>query len=297
MPRPVRPTDPTQAAIYRTLTALERTSGGRLSTIFADWIALAGATLAGLPYHARALQTTGALISPDPPPIAALWDRLRGTYGPAALRGPFAAAWYSLLGAPDPFVDHLGPLYMALGQPNTHAGQFFTPPAVCQLMARMTVDPAEPDRRFQAAIAASPAATAALLAGSTLSGPDAQKWLTRRVLPLARPWLDPVGISEPACGSGGMLLAVAACYPRRALAWGLVEVEGMDLDPLCVAMCRLNLGLAGIPGQVRCANTLSDPLGTDRAPDPWGPAWAAWPPRAIPTLIPNSPTEAAAHAA
>src|SRR4051812_28782750 len=70
-----------------------------------------------------------------------------------------------------------------------------------------------------------------------------------------------------------MFLAAAECYAPRVLAWGLVEFHGVDLDPLCARMARVNLALYGLRGRVICADALAAES-VDRLPDPWRPAWA-----------------------
>lgn len=58
-------------------------------------------------------------------------------------------------------------------------------------------------------------------------------------------------ISDPAAGSGRMLLAMHALQPKVGL------VVAADLDPICTKMCALNFWLHGIRGEVACMNSLS----------------------------------------
>jgi methylase of polypeptide subunit release factors len=53
-------------------------------------------------------------------------------------------------------------------------------------------------------------------------------------------------VCDPCVGSGSLLLAHAACHPLWLAQIGYVQYSGMDIDPLCVEMCRLNLRLYGV---------------------------------------------------
>lgn len=121
-------------------------------------------------------------------------------------------AWpdgFSLDQPPD-FRDHLGTAYMAITQSDKFHGQYFTPWNVASMMARM------------------------------LCGADEA---------LARTPEDPLKVCDPACGSGVMLLAYAAALPWRAVQEGRVAFYGMDIDPCCAHMARLNLWCRGLGGR------------------------------------------------
>jgi len=113
--------------------------------------------------------------------------------------------------------DMLGPLYMELEVANRDQGQFFTPPEVSELMARM-------------------------------QGLD-------QLLAEGRPFIT---LSEPACGAGGMVLAVvktligAGYDPARAL-W----VQAWDIDRLAALMAYVQLSLWNVPAEIVVGNTLS----------------------------------------
>jgi hypothetical protein len=53
-------------------------------------------------------------------------------------------------------------------------------------------------------------------------------------------------VCDPCVGSGILLLAHAACRPLWLAQIGYVQYSGMDIDPLCVEMCRLNLRLYSV---------------------------------------------------
>jgi len=61
---------------------------------------------------------------------------------------------------------------------------------------------------------------------------------------------DPPLISDPCCGTGMLLLEAAKRSPDS-------ELCGQDIDPRCVKITSINLGLRGCYGWVVCGNTLS----------------------------------------
>lgn len=119
--------------------------------------------------------------------------------------------------------DFIGAMYEELGASNAWHGQFFTPMAICRLMAQITLGTKE---QFEERFAADP----------------------RRVR-----------INEPACGAGATMLAVW----EQLMQWGVpasaVYFFGIDLDPMCVDMCYLQMTLSGAPATIYNANTLANP--------------------------------------
>lgn len=102
--------------------------------------------------------------------------------------------------------------------------QFFTPQGLCDLMAETNIDPdkEQTNRKYCGAFG-------------------------NRII-----------VSDPTCGSGRNLLAVAARFidkPRKDLPF----FSGEDLDETCVIMSAVNLMAHGLPGEVICHNTLSEP--------------------------------------
>jgi len=69
--------------------------------------------------------------------------------------------------------------------------------------------------------------------------------------PDARPTRDqPIYISDPACGTGRMLLEASNINPHA-------ELVGQDIDARCVKITAINLGLRSRYGWVVCGNTLT----------------------------------------
>lgn len=111
--------------------------------------------------------------------------------------------------APEAPVEVLGAVYEHYGMASDAFGQHFTPQNVCHAKAAL-IAPSEDDLRS--------------------ATPD-----------------DPLTISDPACGSGRLLLAAA--YRIRQLNPEIpLIVVGQDIDPVCARMTAVNLALCGIPG-------------------------------------------------
>ena len=115
--------------------------------------------------------------------------------------------------------DVLGELYMSLDISSGHLGQFFTPFSISRMLARLNI-------------------------GSNDVLAD-----------------NPYGfvtVSDPACGAGGMIIAVAeelrngGHAPQQQM-WA----QCIDIDPVAAWMCYIQLSLLHIPAEVIIGNTLS----------------------------------------
>lgn len=121
----------------------------------------------------------------------------------------------------DGFYDYLGELYMMSNTGNKKAGQFFTPYHVSELNAAAVMHD--------------------------------------KIIKLCRSEDEILSISEPSCGSGGMVLAAADILLNEYdfnIARNLY-VECSDIDRRCVHMAYLQIGLAGIPAVIYWQNTLT----------------------------------------
>lgn len=126
------------------------------------------------------------------------------------------------------FEDVLGGLYMTMDLGNDRAGQVFTPFHVSQLMARLLVGDA-----------------AAVRAEVEDKG-----------------FVD---VMEPACGAGGMVIALAAALHAAGLNYQqILHATCVDIDARCVHMSFLQLSLLHIPAVVVHGNSLS------------GEVWGRW---------------------
>lgn len=70
----------------------------------------------------------------------------------------------------------------------------------------------------------------------------------------------PLTLNEPACGSGGLILATAKVLQNKGIDYQRnMKVVAQDLDERCVSMCHLQLSLYGINAIVVRGSTLTDP--------------------------------------
>ena len=116
------------------------------------------------------------------------------------------------------YQDFLGQVYMQLNLANVKTGQFFTPYHVSKLMAEITFI-------------------------------DNQKDIENQ---------DIVTLSEPCCGSGGIIIAFAETLKNHNINFQQnLFVEAIDIDELCFQMAYLQLSLYGIPSRVMLGDTLA----------------------------------------
>ena len=114
--------------------------------------------------------------------------------------------------------DHFGQLLMELGFSEDRKGQFFTPPELAEMMARMTLTSMEEKLVHKAFIT----------------------------------------MSEPACGAGSMLLAsvkvlMQAGYNPANVMW----IQAIDIDRVSALMCYIQLTLWHVPAEVIVGDALS----------------------------------------
>lgn len=237
--------------------------------IFQDFIDITHASLERLPSHVRAARNKEPLT--DIPETAELFTRLQEKYKPQHWKR-IEAAFGILLTSCDEYQDVLGQVFEVFGSPNSKAGQFFTPWTVSELMAKMIMGDIEQQvhERIKAACEDNLLAQAMLFASMAIDDQEtAQDYFYERFLPMILPYVEPIRVCDPACGSGGMLLAAASCCPRWLLDYNLVRFWGMDIDQRCVKMAQINMMLYGLNGySVKCALALT-PGELDVTPEPW----------------------------
>ncbi|MGC6583210.1 MAG: N-6 DNA methylase [Akkermansiaceae bacterium] len=121
-----------------------------------------------------------------------------------------------------PFEDCLGPFYTEIASKSTRdvRGEFYTPPAVSELMTRMLMD-------------------------------------VEQVIAEGKP----ITVGEPACGSGGMILALAKQFSPlvrddNKSYVDLLRVTLQDVSPTSADMAYVNMTQWGIPAKVILGDTL-----------------------------------------
>lgn len=256
-----------EADVKEIIKRLEKieASGSRSDDIFEDWLMLVETCLERLPAHMVMARRCGEMAD-DTPEGAALFERLRKKYGRYGREEYYFTLFAEAMGllmdsTALGYRDVVGDVYMAYAYPHPGAGQYFTPFPVASMMAKMTIPDGEREvhDRLKEAIAQSPMAEAAAIAGMAFCDPSASflkaspsdeawNWFFNYLLPAAIPYYKPITVSDPAVGSGVMLLASASCFPTWAVQLGLVQFYGQDVDGTCVRMCHINEMLYGLNG-------------------------------------------------
>lgn len=220
-------------------------AGYQPSAVWSDWLFITEASLRMLPVHAEAMRETGR-IAQDPPDIAEEWARIVQRYGDSFQH----LAYTLLLDVPgqDDICDILGPLYEEFAGANESVGQYFTPWDVAVLIAKSTVAdaPAEVYRRMEQALREHAVHSLLTPEREGWIGADNGQWIAEHLLP--RQHFEPIKIYGPAVGSGGMLLAIAAEFPRWMLTLGMVQFFGQDISHDCALMTSINMMLFGLNG-------------------------------------------------
>lgn len=128
---------------------------------------------------------------------------------------------YLIMALEGGMTDVLGRVFHALELHNKYAGQFFTPDAVCQMMAAMTVG----------------------------DGADIKERIARRGF---------VTAAEPAVGSGAMVIALAKAMKDAGINYQQhLHVTAVDKDPKCVHMAYVQFALLHIPAIIIHGDSLA----------------------------------------
>lgn len=123
--------------------------------------------------------------------------------------------------------DFLGEMFMGFSLSNHWKGQFFTPYNVCRLTAEMQLNDLE-------------------------TRIEKQGW---------------VGISDPCCGAGAMLIAARNVMVQKRLGPTTALYVAQDIDRTAALMCYLQLSLLGCAGFVVVADSFKYPItGPGRTP-------------------------------
>lgn len=278
--------------IIKCLEKVNALSGYHAYQIFDDWTQLVEACLEALPAHLSSIAQTGQLTE-DTAETQQVFERIRSRYEQPPYRSSSFDIWSSfsqalgiLLESAEPGLwgpgsygnfdvgymgpDVIGHTYMLYAMPNQAKAQIFTPWNVALMMGRLTIGSGEQqvhERLKQACQHPDNIlAQATLLASLAIEDPqEAREWFFSRVLPAAWPTYQPIRVGDPAgCGSGVLLLAAAACFPEWAVRLRCVVFQGIDIDPGCVRLAKINCALYGLNGYylkfVEALQTLTSPV-------------------------------------
>ena len=129
----------------------------------------------------------------------------------------------------DPRQDFLGEVFQGLGLNSHWKGQFFTPYHVCEFMAEITL-------------------------GGVEAEIERKGW---------------IGINDPACGAGALLIAVRNAMEKRGFPSRGTLFVAQDIDRTAALMCYIQLALLGCAGYVIVGDSLfHPPTGHPLCPDP-----------------------------
>jgi len=120
----------------------------------------------------------------------------------------------------EPDQDFLGEMFMALDLGNHWKGQFFTPYNVCRMMSEITITDLE-------------------------AHIEKKSW---------------VGIQDPCCGAGALLIAARNTMVRQKRGPREALYVAQDVDRTAALMCYIQLSLLGRAGYVVVADSLLNPV-------------------------------------
>jgi type I restriction-modification system DNA methylase subunit len=122
----------------------------------------------------------------------------------------------------EPF-DYLGTIYMNAGIGNASAGQFFTPPHICELMAHFSIGSKE----------------------------EAEQQIAERG------WFS---AADPCCGSGAMMIGLYKVLRDWQLPDidTKILIELTDIDYLCVKMAFVQMSVLGLSARITWGNALTE---------------------------------------
>lgn len=130
----------------------------------------------------------------------------------------------------NPEQDFLGEMYHRLNLQKKEKGQFFTPYDVCERMALLSIST------------------------ENLTSETSQKGY--------------VTVSDPACGSGALLLSFYETVRKMGITDYQVLLVAQDIDRSAALMCYLQLSVLFIPAIVIVGNSITNP-GTDPKNEVW----------------------------
>lgn len=244
--------------MLETLDGITRRTGHGHNTVFRDWVAFCDGVLRTLPLHLRqaALKESIVQMPQDTPDdVRQVWRDLDQRYGQhtdLALQQFSQVLWQLMQAASTCVADWLGVMFMRWKLGNG-ADQFFTPWNAAKLMAEMSLLEQEVHKAVMAALEDERNEAGKILrfmlpVAAAMSEAGQQEFWRTKLLPAALPYIKPIPFIDTCCGSGVMLLAASTTVPAWANRLGIVNYFGVDLDPFCALMTRVQCMLYGLNG-------------------------------------------------
>lgn len=244
--------------IIKALHTAQAHCGEGMSRLFPRWLTFCHAFMDHAP------RVYGAVIRGDTEQAEALdaeFKRAAGQPSPQvmdAFREGLRSLLMSVLTEEGDFrySDVIGSIYMGVGACE-ETGQFFTPYNVARCMAEMVLGAGQAEalvrQRWDEMAANNPAfdVCAHMVGLYSMMRPVDDQYmppLISRMHDKMREMFKPILLLDPCCGSGVMHVAAASCIPRPLIDAGFFAFHGVDLDPVCVDMARLNCKLFGLNG-------------------------------------------------
>ncbi|NQU83704.1 MAG: type I restriction-modification system subunit M [Parcubacteria group bacterium] len=81
--------------------------------------------------------------------------------------------------------------------------------------------------------------------------------LVRLLVEILEPY-ENARILDPAAGSGGMFVQACEFLRRRKKDYSRISIYGQESNPTTLRLCKMNLAIRGIPGQIELGNTYYD---------------------------------------
>lgn len=248
------PTEPIERIVKLLLTLSDY--GYQPHQVFRDWVSFGESRIRMIPLDLRSIAATGTIltrIEDLPEELREQERRLRIVYDRHLEKttGIFHQALDILLEAADMVVfDWVGAVFERM-ELSGRSGQFFTPWPLAMAMAEVQHLMEDVTKALLAALnhPQNLYGSVALLmwrVAEDLPEPARQVYFLKHVVPAAQPFIEPIRLCDPACGSGRLLLAAAAHVPHWANLAGIVTYTGMDNDGLCVTMAQFMAGVYGL---------------------------------------------------
>lgn len=250
--------------IVRKLERLYHMTGHRPYRVFEDFVQICLATQMALPLVGLYARLNDGAVLPfeqEPEELQKIWNDIKAryerghtNYWPTVYK-TFAECWGLLREGPmfEDYNDVLGTVYQELGAANQSGmAQYFTPWGLAQMIAEINLGNGailrDVTSRMLEAIERWGGAEPYTMMGMVLDldHPETVKFVFEQNFNQTWPHYDPVIVYEPCIGSAVMMIAGMGLCERWMIDGRYIEWYGIDLDPVCVAMARLQMiGLYG----------------------------------------------------